>query len=126
MSMASRSDSVRQSRASSCNKPIFKIILLGAPSVGKTSIINKFVKGTFSDDNDPSVNVKEQQKDVNVTDEDGNDLGSARFIIWDTAGQELFDSISIGYYRNADAALLVYDVTCENSFNKTIHWTEEL
>lgn len=46
--------------------------------------------------------------------------------IWDTAGQERFHSLAPLYYRDADAALLVYDITDRDSLNRVRHWVREL
>lgn len=74
------------------------IVVLGARSVGKTSIINRFINSTYS--------IKLQ--------------------IWDPAGQERFRSISKLYYRGANAELLCYDMTDEGSLGETGIWMEEL
>lgn len=49
-----------------------------------------------------------------------------KFEIWDTAGQERFASLAPMYYRNAQAALVVYDVTKPSSLTKAKHWVAEL
>ena len=49
-----------------------------------------------------------------------------QFKIWDSAGQERFKSITTSYYRNADAAIVVYSVDNEESFNSSYRWTKEL
>merc|ERR1711966_220911 len=51
---------------------------------------------------------------------------SINMAIWDTAGQERFHSLGPIYYRDADAALLVYDITDSDSFNKVKTWVKEL
>jgi len=51
---------------------------------------------------------------------------TVKFEIWDTAGQERYASLAPLYYRGASAAAVVYDITCQESFDKAKHWVKEL
>ncbi|WFD28382.1 Vacuolar protein sorting-associated protein 21 [Malassezia nana] len=91
-------------------KPIpTKLVLLGESAVGKTSIVHRFVQDEFQENREPTI-------------------GAAflTFEIWDTAGQERFHSLAPMYYRNAQASVVVYDVTKAVSFEKAQSWVKEL
>jgi len=89
------------------DKP-FKLILLGDIEVGKTSLIVRFVDGSFEDGKVQNFDTKE--KSVTV---DGK---TSQLEITDTAGQERFRTLTSSYYRNANAIIVVYDITNEDSF----------
>jgi len=86
----------------------FKVILLGNIDVGKTSLIIQFADSTFSEEINGEIDQK--SKDLKI---DGK---TVRLIITDTAGQERFRTLTSSYYRNADAIIVVYDVTDMDSF----------
>lgn len=97
-----------------------KIILIGDGRVGKTSIINKYINNKFNDDESMTQNVCFTEKTILYNEKKYN------FAIWDTAGQEKFNSITSIYYRDAKGVLLVYDVTNKKSFDRVKKWIEEL
>ncbi|XP_043318015.1 ras-related protein Rab-17 isoform X2 [Cervus canadensis] len=98
---------------------IFKLVLLGSGSVGKSSLALRYVKNDFKSIL-PTVGCAFFTKVV--------DLGasSLKFEIWDTAGQEKYHSVCRLYFRGANAALLVYDVTRKDSFCKAQQWLKDL
>lgn len=83
----------------------FKIILLGDSGVGKTSIINQYIKGEFNNDIPATVGVEYQPKFISI---DGERI---KLGIWDTAGQEKFRTLTRQFYRNVDGVVMVYDIT---------------
>ncbi|AMD21553.1 HFL303Wp [Eremothecium sinecaudum] len=97
-----------------------KLVLLGEAAVGKSSIVLRFVSNDFSENKEPTIGAAFLTQRVNM----GNQ--TIKFEIWDTAGQERFASLAPMYYRNAQAALVVYDVTKPQSFIKARHWVKEL
>eukprot|EP01091_Cochliopodium_minus_P008263 TRINITY_DN183_c0_g1_i1.p1 TRINITY_DN183_c0_g1~~TRINITY_DN183_c0_g1_i1.p1 ORF type:complete len:209 (+),score=59.16 TRINITY_DN183_c0_g1_i1:36-629(+) len=97
-----------------------KLVLLGEAAVGKTSLITRFVKEEFFPSSPSTVAAAFLSKTLNV---DGNILNLG---IWDTAGQERFHSLAPIYYRGADAAIVVYDITDMNSFEKAKTWIQVL
>ena len=101
------------------NIPI-KIVLLGQSATGKTCIATRYVKGTFLSSSVSTVGASYLTKSATV---DGitYDLN-----IWDTAGQELYRSLTPMYYRNAHAAIVVFDITNRQSFEAARRWIEEL
>lgn len=97
-----------------------KLVLLGEAAVGKSSIVLRFVSDDFTENKEPTIGAAFLTQRVNIGDE------TVKFEIWDTAGQERFASLAPMYYRNAQAALVVYDVTKPQSFIKARHWVKEL
>eukprot|EP01115_Flamella_aegyptia_P004504 TRINITY_DN194_c0_g1_i1.p1 TRINITY_DN194_c0_g1~~TRINITY_DN194_c0_g1_i1.p1 ORF type:complete len:222 (-),score=21.99 TRINITY_DN194_c0_g1_i1:53-664(-) len=87
----------------------FKIILLGNIDVGKTSLIIRFCDQHFEENIRGEIDQKTRDLTINGK--------VARIIITDTAGQERFRTLTSSYYRNADAIIVVYDVTNKESFD---------
>ena len=97
----------------------FKLVLLGDPDVGKTSILLRYTDNEFSELT-PSQPVSERLKKMRIN---GKDIVLE---IWDTAGQERYKSLETHYYRDADAALLIYSVVDEESFTSVCeYWLKE-
>ena len=94
------------------NEEILKIVLIGESSVGKTSIINQFIEKTFQDNLNSTIAGTFNSKLIRC--EDLNK--SLKLEIWDTAGQERYRSVSKMFYKDADVALLVYDITNKTTF----------
>ncbi|KAI8077355.1 ras-related protein rab-21-like protein [Gilbertella persicaria] len=97
-----------------------KVVILGRTGVGKTSVALRYVKNTFSPNGSSTIGAAFMAKKLTVDD------CSVRLQIWDTAGQERFRSMAPMYYRGASAAILVYDITSEESFTELMSWMEEL
>jgi len=98
----------------------FKVVLLGEGCVGKTSLCLRYVQNAFNDKHLSTIQASFLTKRLNV---DGKRVGLA---IWDTAGQERFHALGPIYYRDANGALLVYDITDRDSFLKVQTWVKEL
>ena len=98
-----------------------KIILLGDVSVGKTSIIGRYINSSFEDNYKPNVSAEKRLKVIN---EDDNT--SLRLNIWDTAGQEKYRAVTRQFYRDSDGAIIVFDLTKKNTFNGVQNWIKEL
>ena len=96
------------------------IITLGESSVGKSSIINRYVENNFDYNFVSTLGVDFRKKNININGED------IRLKIWDTAGQEKFRSIQKQYYRNSDGILLVFDVTKFETFNVLEEWINNI
>ncbi|SCU97325.1 LAMI_0F09648g1_1 [Lachancea mirantina] len=97
-----------------------KLVLLGEAAVGKSSIVLRFVSNDFAENKEPTIGAAFLTQRVNLGE------NTIKFEIWDTAGQERFASLAPMYYRNAQAALVVYDITKPQSFIKARHWVKEL
>lgn len=98
----------------------YKVVLLGEGRVGKTSILLRFVRGEYSDKQQSTLQASYLDKKISA---DGHTVNLS---IWDTAGQERFHALGPIYYRDADGALLVYDITDFESFTKVRKWVREL
>ena len=91
----------------------FKIVLIGETGVGKTSIISQFVDDTFQEDLQASTGGTFSSKTLIL--DDGKTL---KFDIWDTAGQERYRSLTKLFYKDSNAAILVYDITRHETFDE--------
>lgn len=100
----------------------FKLVLLGESAVGKSSIVHRFVKNTFDDLRESTIGAAFLTQSISLPEF----KTTVKFEIWDTAGQERYKSLAPMYYRNANAALCVYDITSRSSFNKAQDWIKEL
>ncbi|EFX61364.1 hypothetical protein DAPPUDRAFT_69789, partial [Daphnia pulex] len=96
----------------------FKIVFIGDQSVGKSSIINRFIKNEFDSAHNPTVGIDFVSKNVTVKEK------SVRLQLWDTAGQERFRSLIPGYLRDSHAVFLVFDVTNADSFQNLNMWLD--
>jgi len=94
--------------------------MLGDASVGKSSIVQKWVRDVFTDSTESTLGVAFVAKNIVVEDTE------IRLEIWDTAGQERYASLMPLYYRNADIALIVYDVENSASYQSAIKWLDIL
>ena len=94
-----------------------KIITLGDSRVGKTSLIVRFIEGTFAESYMSTVGFDLKFKSIKL--KNGQVL---KLMIHDTAGQERFKSLAANYIKKADGILLVYDITDNYSFNNIGNW----
>ncbi|KAL7004603.1 GTP-binding protein of the rab/ypt [Cystobasidiomycetes sp. EMM_F5] len=99
----------------------FKLVLLGESAVGKSSLVLQFVKGQFDDYRESTIGAAFLTQTI-ILDE----TTTVKFEIWDTAGQERYKSLAPMYYRNASAAVVVYDITNAASLEKAKSWIREL
>ena len=99
---------------------IFKVLLLGNSSVGKSSIFLRFVDDIWNDTFVPTIGVDFKIKTFEV---DGKKV---KLQIWDTAGQERFKNIISSYYKGAHGILVMYDITDKESFKNITNWLIEI
>ena len=86
-----------------------KICLLGDVNVGKTSIASRFCKNSFNENYINTIGGAYQQQNIVL-----NNGAKIKLHIWDTSGQDRFRSMTNLYYRDAQVAILTYDVTMNN------------
>ena len=98
-----------------------KICLLGDVSVGKTSIASRFCKNSFNENYINTIGGAYQQQNIVL-----NNGAKIKLHIWDTSGQDRFRSMTNLYYRDAQVAILTYDVTNEESLEGLNYWLNEL
>lgn len=107
--------------ATSGNKNInAKLVLLGDAGAGKSSLVLRFVKGQFVEFQESTIGAAFFSQTLAVND------ATVKFEIWDTAGQERYHSLAPMYYRGAAAAIIVYDITNQVSFDRAKKWVQEL
>ena len=97
----------------------FKIIIIGNSGVGKTSILERFILDKFDESLLSTIGINFSEKVILL--ENGKKI---KLKLYDTAGQEKFNSISRSYFRNADGVLFVYAVNDLNSFQNIKNWIE--
>ena len=100
--------------------PSFKVVIVGSSTVGKSSIVQRLVQGTFTEDGAATCGADFYTYTCPVN------SNNVKLQIWDTAGQERFRSISKSYLRNAVGAILVYDITNMQSFDQLTDWLNDL
>jgi len=98
----------------------FKMVILGDSSVGKSSIVSRLLQNRFNENIQHTIGASYTiyNKIINDT--------TIRFEIWDTAGQEKYNAITPLYYRKANIAIFVYDLTDTNTFEKAKQWVDEI
>lgn len=97
-----------------------KVVVLGSQGVGKTSIIVRYVGNMFNHHISPTIGASFCTCRLSVGDT------KVKLQVWDTAGQERFKSMAPMYYRNANAAMLIFDLTQYNTFTAIKAWVTEL
>ena len=112
---------------------LFKLLLIGNSSVGKSSLLFRFVENVWDDNFVPTIGVDfvrniyliylyilQKLKTLEVN---GKEV---KLQIWDTAGQERFKNITASYYRGGNGVLVVYDITDRDSFENLNSWLIEI
>ncbi|XP_075793329.1 ras-related protein Rab-6B isoform X1 [Pelodiscus sinensis] len=94
----------------------FKLVFLGEQSVGKTSLITRFMYDSFDNTYQATIGIDFLSKTMYLEDR------TVRLQLWDTAGQERFRSLIPSYIRDSTVAVVVYDITNLNSFQQTAKW----
>jgi small GTP-binding protein len=105
------------------NKPsnyqyIFKLILIGNSGVGKSCILQRYMKHTFEESYKCTIGVDFLMKSIVINGQ------TVKLQLWDTAGQEKYKSMVSSYYRGANVALIVFDITNHQSFDSLPMWIE--
>lgn len=98
---------------------LFKYIIIGDSSVGKSCLMQSFLSQNIRTKHEPTIGVEFGAKILEVSKE------RVKLQIWDTAGSEQYRSITRSYYRAAAAAILVYDTTNRSSFDHLADWLDE-
>ena len=98
-----------------------KVVVLGDKSVGKSSLVIRYVEDNFSNIQRSTIGAFFLTKMVT-----SNEMEPIKLMIWDTAGQERFRSMSKLYYRDASACVLCFDLTDEPSYIQLQDWVEEI
>ncbi|KAI9495451.1 GTP-binding protein ryh1 [Zychaea mexicana] len=98
----------------------FKLVFLGEQSVGKTSLITRFMYDTFDNTYQATIGIDFLSKTMYLEDR------TVRLQLWDTAGQERFRSLIPSYIRDSSVAVVVFDISNRNSFLNTEKWIDDV
>jgi len=103
-----------------------KIVLLGEPAVGKTTITKRFLGKGFSQVYKPTIGAEFYVKNFSLVDQVSGKEYQVQFLIWDIAGHEHFARIRKLYFKGTLGALILYDVTRPQTFYAVPNWIQEL
>ncbi len=106
------------------NKFRYKIIIIGDGTVGKTSLIRKYVKHQIDNEYMPTVGASISKQPVTLG--AGDDAVKVSLLIFDIGGQARFEKLHKVYYQGAKGVVLVFDLTNDKSFQDIEKWREEL
>eukprot|EP01083_Nonionella_stella_P007124 20573_1 len=97
-----------------------KLVMVGDTSVGKSSICIRFAKGSFTEYNESTIGAAFFTQSIQTNE------GVVKFDVWDTAGQERYHALMPMYYHGSTAAVVVFDITRHETFERAKMWTKEL
>ncbi|KAI9496597.1 ras-related protein rab-like protein-6A [Zychaea mexicana] len=98
----------------------YKLVFLGEQSVGKTSLITRFMYDSFDNTYQATIGIDFLSKTMYLEDK------TVRLQLWDTAGQERFRSLIPSYIRDSSVAVIVYDISNRESFMNTSKWIDDV
>ncbi len=98
----------------------FKIIIIGDTSVGKTSLMRRYIEGIYNEKTLSTICIKLFKKEVSIQNK------NYVMKIWDTCGQEKFRAISKNYYHNADGIMLLFDINSHETFEHLSGWIDSI
>ena len=99
----------------------FKIIIVGDISVGKTSIISRFIENKFTEGIKSTLVNENLKKKIRI---DNSTIVTLN--IWDTIGDERFRILTHQFYQDSHGALLIFDITNKETFNKLEIWIKDI
>jgi small GTP-binding protein len=102
-------------------EPLYKILLLGDSSVGKTCFFMRYIENTFQEIHMSTIGLESKIKTVDL--DDGR---TVKIQLWDTAGEERFHTITKNYYKTAHAIILIFDVTEKATYQNVKNWVEQI
>lgn len=103
---------------------IYKVIVVGDPAIGKTSLIKKYVQHQFEGEYLPTVGVSISKEPV-ILDVGGKKI-TVNLMLWDLAGQPQFHLLHKVYFNGADGVVLGFDLTRTHTYENTKNWHSEL
>jgi small GTP-binding protein len=95
-------------------------VFIFTAAVGKSALLSRFSENTFLESYTSTIGIDFNSRMIRV------DKAVCKLEIWDTAGQERFSTITANYYRGAQGALLVYDITLKQSFDNVQNWFDRV
>ncbi|XP_070193751.1 ras-related protein Rab-7L1-like [Littorina saxatilis] len=100
---------------------LFKVIIIGDPTVGKTSFVHRYVNDSFRRDYKMTIGVDFALKVIRWS-----DRCNIKLQLWDIAGQERFTSMTRVYYKDAHACIVMFDLSQKNTFQNAVRWKKDL
>lgn len=97
-----------------------KTIVVGDSGVGKTCLLNRYIRDKFDEKTPTTLGVEFMATIVET------EKHRIEFQLWDTAGQELFRAVTRGYYRGSAGAFIVFDLTNHDTFSNVDHWLQDI
>ena len=97
-----------------------QLLIIGDSFVGKTSILDRYANNRFNSNYLATIGLENFTKDEVINGK------TVRIKIWDTAGQEKFQSLTKGFFRNAQGIMVVYDVTKSETYQNIKYWTQSI
>lgn len=97
-----------------------KVVMLGSSTVGKTTIVKRLITNAFEQTTSATIGAALVTKSIHVDDI------IIKLQIWDTGGSERYRAVAPMYFRDADAAVIVYDITQKSSFEDVETWLRDL
>jgi small GTP-binding protein len=92
-----------------------KVVLIGPAGAGKSAILERLASNVFREDSLPTIGAA--YASISLSKNPQHLIG-----VWDTAGQERYSALAPMYYRNSNAALIVFDSTCRKSYSRALQW----
>ncbi len=99
---------------------LYKILVLGDAAVGKTNFLIRFTENMFADNYINTIGFDYRSEIITI------DEKKVKLQIWDTAGQDRYRSMTKNLYHKAQGVVLMFDVTCESSFNNIKSWLKSI
>ena len=103
------------------DETVYKVLLLGDTTVGKTCFLMKYTDKTFQDIHMATIGLDYRLKTMKL--KSGKDI---KLQIWDTAGQDRFRAITKNYYKGSHGIILIYDVTSLKTFENVKSWVSQI
>ena len=100
---------------------VYKVLLLGDTTVGKTCFLMKYTDKTFQEGHISTIGLDYRLKSMVL--KSGKNI---KLQIWDTAGQDRFRAITKNYYKGANGIILIYDVTSQKTFDNVKNWVTQI
>jgi small GTP-binding protein len=97
-----------------------KVVVVGESGTGKTCLLIRFVRDTFDEDTQSTLGIEFLSKIIQT------DSRRIQLQLWDTAGQEIFRSVTRGYYRGSAGALILFDISNRDSFENVERWLQDV
>ena len=116
-STLSRDSCLNQKKGKIDEIPSYKVLIIGDPGIGKTSLIHRYIFNEFMEEKESTIGLDFQEKTVQVSPDDKIIL-----VIWDTAGSEKFHSIAQNFFTNCDGIIICFDTTNKKSFDNLESW----